>query len=410
MEEYYMYFIKIDENTIKYGITKNYNNRFTVHGRKFVKDLNLGEYFKIIKIIKFNNKLLNKTVESRFKKYIDLTNNYFEKYNETEVILFNKLDEYYEHIKTIIHHIIDDYKILDGDYELFDEEQLSKITEYFINKNYMNKKIVNTQLKNIQSKNICVRCGISYKILSKHLQNRMICPANYLDINRSQILDNYNNLYNKYIEIKCLEDKKSKCNICRKFILTDNLQKHINKLHNDENIFNTNVKSLQIYSLNNFGDETNVDIKIVYKLLVEIDNDFKIDTIIKFIEELYFKIEENRNIYTTLDYEYGRIFIDNKWCYDYINIIKKKIIGNAYRHFGNIAIQFINYEFMITKFSYDDKEIIKNIMDDLYFYFRNIAKCGNTFNKNDLDKLNESIDKLMIKYCTNMKEVYKLTK
>jgi hypothetical protein len=65
---------------------------------------------------------------------------------------------------------------------------------------------------------------------------------------------------------------------------------------------------------------------------------------------------------------------------------------------------------MITKFSYDDKEIIKNIMDDLYFYFRNIAKCGNTFNKNDLDKLNESIDKLMIKYCTNMKEVYKLTK
>jgi predicted GIY-YIG superfamily endonuclease len=291
MEEYYMYFIKIDENTIKYGITKNYNNRFTVHGRKFVKDLNLGEYFKIIKIIKFNNKLLNKTVESRFKKYIDLTNNYFEKYNETEVILFNKLDEYYEHIKTIIHHIIDDYKILDGDYELFDEEQLSKITEYFINKNYMNKKIVNTQLKNIQSKNICVRCGISYKILSKHLQNRMICPANYLDINRSQILDNYNNLYNKYIEIKCLEDKKSKCNVCRKFILTDNLQKHINKLHNDENIFNTNVKSLQTYLLNNFGDETNVDIKIVYQLLVEIDNDFKIDTIIKFIEELYFKIE-----------------------------------------------------------------------------------------------------------------------
>lgn len=63
----YMYFINLDDQVIKFGVSSSICSRLNTHHDKFVKYLGLKNQLDIINIIGFKNKILNKEVENRLK-------------------------------------------------------------------------------------------------------------------------------------------------------------------------------------------------------------------------------------------------------------------------------------------------------------------------------------------------------
>jgi len=235
-----MYFIQIDEDVIKFGITKDIHYRLNTHRKKFVNKLNLIKHFKILMIYKFTNDILNETVENKFKKYLASSNNNFTKYNETEVILFYKLDQFIEKIDNIIEKIIKKNNIIDGGYDLLPKNEIDEIykdimknTEDSIKidkkrKKYKANTIINNSKKNTKN---CLRCGKKYARLKQHIQSKNVCSPMYMDIDREIMYKNYDIFYKKFLKIKKNGEYKKPCIVCSKHIMSKNMSRHVFTKH-----------------------------------------------------------------------------------------------------------------------------------------------------------------------------------
>lgn len=274
----------------------------------------------------------------------------------------------------------------------------------------------------------CVRCGNKYKRLDKHLQNKKICPVKYLDIDRDKILDNYDKNYKEYMKIK-QQNNKSNCEHCNKLMLSKNLKRHIQKIHNIQNIQNANtiINGDQInnntininLTINNFGDEKNIEPKIAYEIFdIATKNPENMDIIAltKYIEELHMKIEENRNIYQESKSKYARIYEDNKWKSTNKNEMKERLVKNTYKHMGQniIDLDIANKHKKITT-NQNGTKIITDIKDALNTA-ENISKFIKLMidnkdgaYKEEWNEILDNIDFIMENYNKELKEIYKLT-
>ena len=84
----------------------------------------------------------------------------------------------------------------------------------------------------------CLRCGKNFVRLDKHLQNKIVCPANYLDIDREDILSNYDKFLIGFMDIKKSKKYKKTCTFCGKMILSKNLSRHIKNFHSNNDSTN----------------------------------------------------------------------------------------------------------------------------------------------------------------------------
>jgi len=63
----------------------------------------------------------------------------------------------------------------------------------------------------------CLRCGKDFDKLSIHLSKQKICKAKYLNINKDEMLNNYNKYYEEYSK---LLSNKFQCEYCQKYFST----------------------------------------------------------------------------------------------------------------------------------------------------------------------------------------------
>jgi DNA-directed RNA polymerase subunit RPC12/RpoP len=206
---------------------------------------------------------------------------------------------------------------------------------------------------------ICLRCGKEFTNLKSHLNKKKICSAKYLDINKDQMLEDYNN----YLILFKKNMKTSKCELCGKILIKKNLKRHINLIHptnideidstqtinytivqGDQNNITNNINLPITINMNNFGNELNININDIYDIIVEyIDmlkssnpsndseyNNIANEAIKNFIENLHFTNKENMNIYIPSNHgKDGHIYTNNKWERRAKKDIVKMVICNA---------------------------------------------------------------------------------
>lgn len=233
-------------------------------------------------------------------------------------------------------------------------------------------------------KKICPRCGNSYVRLDSHLKNKVQCKAIYVNVNRNNIIKNYDSLLEKYHKIKEQQNKTYVCDICNKRYLKKNKARHI-KLHerngehpsvssntneavpttivygdqinNINNNINNNQYIINVIFPNNFSQENNIDSDTAFKLFnkyVELDDKQKIKYIEskafgEYFEELHLKGENNKNIYLpNYRNKYGYMFNDNCWQdiekNKLLNISANNTLNNMREMLTNVTIELDNIE------------------------------------------------------------------
>lgn len=287
----------------------------------------------------------------------------------------------------------------------------------------------------------CVRCGINYKRLDKHLQKKKLCEAKYLDIDEDKILKNYNKYHKQFIEMK-KKNNKSKCSYCDKSILSKNITRHIEQIHhiqsnqnnqniqniqtqinaNQVNITNDNSNNVNIsFTLNNFGNEKNIDINTAFEIfknaaLKDKDSEMDISAFMDYFKELHLDIKENRNVYNDRKGKYGYIFMNNKWKTTDKNDMRVLLLENTRKHMKN-NFDLLNTTSIVNEINNSDNEegfitnmnkIIHNTKDIIHV-LENISMCyKNTYNEEWLEII-KRIDILLSDYNKELKEIYKLT-
>jgi len=205
----------------------------------------------------------------------------------------------------------------------------------------------------------CLRCGKNFTRLKIHLQNKILCPSTYLNINVNEILTNYNTHYPDYV-VKKLNSAyycPKKCGKVYKY--NSGLSKHkktctyqaptqnhsalidntinisdvspinitANSHNNNNNIDNTienTIENANIYNitLQNYGEE--IMPPNLEELLTVIKNDLRKTQgrwlLQEIFEFLHVTTKENRNMVVRDDKNRCvEIYKDNKW-----NVIDKK--------------------------------------------------------------------------------------
>lgn len=232
--ENFMYFIKIDDNIIKYGISSNICSRIYAHYNKFVKQMKLKEDLEILHIIGFKNKILNKETERRLKNYIKCNDKYFKGYNETELFYLDEYDFYIKKIYKFIENIIDEYDIDENEYADLKNDEINLIYDNIKKGNRINN---NTDYKSNYYEKICPRCGQTFNKkcnLNVHLKKKIICEAKYINVIQEELIKNYNMYYNDYYmryKYQYMEKKLARyCFRCGKeFTTKSNLNQHLNR-------------------------------------------------------------------------------------------------------------------------------------------------------------------------------------
>jgi hypothetical protein len=281
---------------------------------------------------------------------------------------------------------------------------------------------------------ICVRCGIKFARLDKHLKNKEVCEVKFLNVDRDQILNKYTKLYEQYIKMK-QKNNKSHCIYCNKLMVSKNLTRHIETIHknqtnntnninNTNNTNNTNMNDTIVISLNNFGNETNIDVNTYSKIFKDALNDintesenYDINAIIDYFQKLHFDIKENRNFYCDRKNKYGYIYINNRWKTFNKKDIKKLLLENIYKHISknvdnlqNICKELINENKADNKINILDinKTLLSanNILKFITFLIDN--KENNNYIKEWIEII-KRIDILLSDYNKELKEIYKLT-
>jgi predicted GIY-YIG superfamily endonuclease len=211
-----MYFIKIDTNTIKYGISSSITRRLKEHYRKFVKDLKITNDLTILSIIGFENKDLNVYTEKRLKECIKVNQKLMKKYSETELFSATEFDYYIKKIDLFIRNIINDYDINDCEYVELTEGEINSLYDC-VKTDKRLKYVPNEGIE--QYDIICPRCGISFDdnhSLEDHILNDNNCLVKYIDVDKEELLNNYNTYYNDYHVKRIYTERKKtkKMNIC----------------------------------------------------------------------------------------------------------------------------------------------------------------------------------------------------
>jgi predicted GIY-YIG superfamily endonuclease len=248
----YLYFIRIDKNTIKFGFSTKIEDRLKRHYDKFVRDLNLGNELNIVRMIYIEDEYILRRVESRFKYLLKYRGDNVRKYGETELFLTKNIEIYLNSANNIIDNICSDYQVSDLIHEVISDYDIYEICENMTDFNY----VINTNIEDIKNsyvkennnigkkivknnekiycsaKKTCLRCGNDFTRLDKHLQNKKICSANYLNIARNKMINNYDELLTKYKHLQDLQRNGSSCHICGKILKQKtNLARHIKNVH-----------------------------------------------------------------------------------------------------------------------------------------------------------------------------------
>lgn len=231
-------------------------------------------------------------------------------------------------------------------------------------------------------KGICLRCGKDFVRLDKHLSNKKVCIAIYLDIQRERVIPEYSTLINEFLKIQKKYNDNIKCNECGKIISKkSNMARHkrihmkkieisnTNDFEKDENI-SSDLKIDDTKHINNFEKEADVCYDLVKNI---IENKFNVDTdyLVEYFRYMYIKDEHNRNIYLS-DTQSKKIYIyqNNDWKYINKIVVIKKIIEKILNNFRNHINIYV-------------KEIDKNDMSKYENYIKIVSIIDNTNNYKD---------------------------
>jgi predicted GIY-YIG superfamily endonuclease len=284
--KYYLYFIKIDDEVIKFGITKNIFLRATRHYTKFGRDLGLSEYFEIIKVYEFVNKNVNILIESRLKQFIKLNNKKFVKYNETELILITHYDEFETKVEKLLLNVIDDNEIYDCKYKILTQNELTDVYSYCVNK------------------------------VPKKKNNKLL-----------------SNIY--------------KCDCCKFYKYGYNLFLHRKdcKQYNKQNnqLYQIIIKNTM--TLNAFGNEIMPNNDQIMTIIKDTLLSYKVEELLnEFFKLIYINTPKNRNLYlSNINDDNIYIFnISNKWTLVPINNIKDTLLNYVKNNLHKIITSIIN--------------------------------------------------------------------
>jgi len=215
----------------------------------------------------------------------------------------------------------------------------------------------------------CLRCGKGFRsdALKRHLENNKICPANYLNINRSEILSSYNDygdVIAKIINDQNIEPKKNImiCKYCNKeYNKKSSYYYHINTCKNAKT-YNILNKYQEEYILNKVKLLDSTDENEI-KMIAERQNLLK-----NIIDELDPKIKNNNsmnnitvNNNSTNDNSINNITVNNTTNNNITNIINNFYINP----FGKENVNHITDKEWIEILS-KKSDIIPNLFHKIY--------------------------------------------
>jgi len=305
------------------------------------------------------------------------------------------------------------------------------------------KKYLNIYIVYYIMSKICVRCGREYTRLKQHLQSKNICSATYLDVNRDEIITNYDILFSKFVKIKKSGGNKKHCSICNKQIMSKNMARHNKIVHKENTTINgdqingdqingdqingdqININHFHInINLNSFGDEDNIklaDALNIYHKYYNNQKDLKdVSALINYIEKLHMQISENMNVYRDKKNKYAYCYIDGKWKHIRPGELLEMLAKNTSKHISTslAELDLADKNKSIIVKNGEDKKIIdisKYVKSgiELNKYIKTMIEKGNNEDSiftEDWKEFSELLDMLFLDYKEELNSIYKLTK
>jgi len=249
----------------------------------------------------------------------------------------------------------------------------------------------------------CFRCGKNWSRKAywrKHLNTQKICSVHYLDIERTEIENNYNAYLDDFLTMKEDKEKKYQCDNCsfstkhkkslRRHITTKvcTKNKNVNELelenqllrqqiellstlnssntnindHSTNTTINDNSRNNNYNIVNNYGNEDLSNISM--KRLEEIGM-CPPEAIPRLIEEIHFNVPGNRNIaIPNIRANYAQVYQNGKWVYVDLPKLLDDLLTNNHDRFEDLikynrnsfTQKWVNgIDTMLTKVDEDDK-------------------------------------------------------
>ncbi len=248
----------------------------------------------------------------------------------------------------------------------------------------------------------CLRCGKNYVRLELHAKNKAICQVKYLDIDRIEMVNNYDNYLEDYKKLivdkfECencgilftrkssyYRHKNHRCKMIPKNTtqpVSNDLQPIANTVNNitnnNNNTINGNINNGTINTnitivLKNFGEESNLPVEQVKQLLNECIKGKIEELLTKYIKKMWIDNEENNNI-NVLDISRGiaEIYKDNEWQKTLLNevtdTVRVKSSNNIEGYIENKKKELVNaigHEYT-NKPVYQHMNKVWNHLDDI---------------------------------------------
>ncbi len=396
---YHIYFINLDDNIVKFGITSNILQRINTHYSKFVNKLKLNYQLQIVRIIECDKNILIIETEKRLKKYLKYSNNNLKKYDETELFYIKDIDYYMNKINSFIENIIKEFELDKNSYIELSSDTIKNIYnksikdkakydnnildlenimyKYYYKMEEHNDELIEKSLVTDSEINRFEDNIISCKINLNFLKNEFICSIKEDDIRIKKDLTNKLDILSSKLEYK---------------LLSYNLQN------------NTRTKWKGIDHIYNYGQESIINLTS-YDWEDIFNSNFNM--IVKYIQFRHIRTPQNRNIYYDACCEEMHILDNQVWVIiceeDLLNqlfnnsiIILQKIIdkfGNKFQNASKTKSQTIldcfNYDCVhdyenVNKIKLEIKKLIQtNIMliENTYetAYDKPFPKCQYSF-------------------------------
>jgi len=212
-------------------------------------------------------------------------------------------------------------------------------------------------------KKTCLRCNKTFERLDIHLSKQKICKAKYLNINKDEMLNNYNKYYEEYSK---LLSNKFQCEYCQKYFTQKSSyyrhkREYCDKQQNNSQVINNgsnlgtnngiinngtmNIDNSVTIVLQNFSEESPISVHDLVTILNQCVKNNKLDDILPmYVKKRWIDYESNRTVNVKdASRNMAEIYVNKEWEKRFLTDVIEKIRNKSTKDIREYLISVMKH-------------------------------------------------------------------